>query len=453
MPKKKFIDKKNAVTFHLVHRSQQDPLTADETAPQRVLLPVSNTTQQKTKQAKEEEHKFGIFFDDDYNYLQHLKESNHVVEWVPTEPSNKDGKKKEKDKLTLPSSVFASTVEEDVGLLNKAAPSGLRLDLDPDIIAAMDEDFNYDDPDNELEDDFMDLANAECSDEEDDYYDDDEEDGRSDVSSNFEDEAMDEVGSLDGGQFTFKDEETKSRFTDYSMSSSDIKRNDQLTLLDERFEQMFAKYDDTEIGPLDCDEIAGYVPENSDLLLQYAAEFERDQQRSKLDKEVIKNCVINQEQESDDSNDEFDKIEVKPKEKWDCESILSTYSNLYNHPKVISEPKSNKIKLNSRGIPVIESNRLTARALKNLDDSTSGRNAGAKSVGAQSVLSTLSTLSIRPKGETPEERNIRKKELKDYRKERRIEKKANAEAFKEEAKRQVKININNRMNIQGNRIL
>ncbi|XP_065171410.1 protein LTV1 homolog [Atheta coriaria] len=317
----------------------------------------------------------------------------------------------------------------------------------------MDEDFNYDDPDNELEDDFMNLANAECSDEEDDYYDDDEEDGRSDVSSNFEDEAMDEVGSLDGGQFTFKDEETKSRFTDYSMSSSDIKRNDQLTLLDERFEQMFAKYDDTEIGPLDCDEIAGYVPENSDLLLQYAAEFERDQQRSKLDKEVIKNCVINQEQDSDDSNDEFDKVEVKPKEKWDCESILSTYSNLYNHPKVISEPKSNKIKLNSRGIPVIESNRLTARALKNLDDSTSGRNAGAKSVGAQSVLSTLSTLSIRPKGETPEERNIRKKELKDYRKERRIEKKANAEAFKEEAKRQVKININNRMNIQGNRIL
>lgn len=37
---KKFIDRKNAVTFHLVHRSQQDPLAADESAPQRVLLPV-----------------------------------------------------------------------------------------------------------------------------------------------------------------------------------------------------------------------------------------------------------------------------------------------------------------------------------------------------------------------------------------------------------------------------
>ena len=37
--KKHFIDKKNAVTFHLVHRSQRDPLQADEDAPQRVLLP------------------------------------------------------------------------------------------------------------------------------------------------------------------------------------------------------------------------------------------------------------------------------------------------------------------------------------------------------------------------------------------------------------------------------
>lgn len=36
--KKKFIDKKNAVTFHLVHRSQKDPLITDESAPQHVLV-------------------------------------------------------------------------------------------------------------------------------------------------------------------------------------------------------------------------------------------------------------------------------------------------------------------------------------------------------------------------------------------------------------------------------
>jgi len=35
----------------------------------------------------------------------------------------------------------------------------LRLDLDPDIVAAMDDDFNFEDPDNELEDDFVIQAN------------------------------------------------------------------------------------------------------------------------------------------------------------------------------------------------------------------------------------------------------------------------------------------------------
>lgn len=64
--------------------------------------------------------------------------------------------------VQLPSSVFASEIEEPVGLLNKAAPiHGPRPELDPDIVAALDDDFNYDDPDNVLEDNFIELANQE----------------------------------------------------------------------------------------------------------------------------------------------------------------------------------------------------------------------------------------------------------------------------------------------------
>lgn len=48
----------------------------------------------------------------------------------------------------------------------------------------------------------------------------------------------DEVGSLNSGKFSFKDEETKSRFTEYSMSSSVMRRNEQLSLLDSRFEKV-----------------------------------------------------------------------------------------------------------------------------------------------------------------------------------------------------------------------
>lgn len=43
-------------------------------------------------------------------------------------------------------------------LINTYVCSGLRLDLDPDVVAAMDEDFDYSDPENELEDNFMEMA-------------------------------------------------------------------------------------------------------------------------------------------------------------------------------------------------------------------------------------------------------------------------------------------------------
>merc|ERR1719259_1547544 len=35
-------------------------------------------------------------------------------------------------------------------------------------------------------------------------------------------------------------------------------------------------------------------------------------------------------------------FEDKPKDRFDCQSILSTYSTLYNHPKLISEVSKKK---------------------------------------------------------------------------------------------------------------
>lgn len=157
---KKFIDKKNSVTFHLVHRSQKDPLAADETAPQHVLVKVDNDEDRQKR--KVEQEKFGIYFDDDYNYLQHLRDVK-TVEWERVDVAHNSKEKKEEttSKISLPSSVFASEVEEKVGLLNRDPPrAGPRLDWDPDVVAAMDEDFNYEDPDNMLEDNFMELAHG-----------------------------------------------------------------------------------------------------------------------------------------------------------------------------------------------------------------------------------------------------------------------------------------------------
>nr|CAG4651948.1 EOG090X08PQ [Triops cancriformis] len=493
MPKvKKFIDKKNAVTFSLVHRSQQDPLAADEKAPQRVLIPVSgkpeklsihskkSTSNLDPLKRKEEQHKYGVYFDDEYNYLQHLREPDEGAEWVLEEnpkgqrvwkaPPAKDETINMKVKLQLPSSVFPSEFEEEVGLLNKAAPHpGPRPDLDPDVVAALDDDFDYCDPDNELEDDFILKANAigpeEDFDEEMGHEEDygdlfDDSDGDSTKA-----ERLDTLGAMRfGGRFSpvgFDDdeEETRSRFTEYSMSSSVMRRNDQLTLLDDRFEKLFETYDDPEIGALDGEEVEGVV-QNSELL-RLAENFEKelDSQR-RLGEQVGRKGWGGENYEiplgEDSSSSSSDEEEEENKEKWDCESILSTYSNIYNHPKLISEPGKPRIRVSGKtGIPldVLGKPGLTKKFLDQLNEANVKARAQEDIEETESVLSTISTLSIRPKGETPEDRKFRKQALKDYRRERRIEKKSNTLAFKEEKKRQEKIVINSRVSTLGAKIV
>ncbi|XP_023247705.1 protein LTV1 homolog, partial [Copidosoma floridanum] len=238
--KKKFIDKRNSVTFQVVHRSLKDPLSADETAPQRVLVPVpdkKSTKQQindncDLKNQKEEQKKYGVFFDDDYNYLQHLRDVTKLhSEWVEEKCTAKqrssiDG---HNYKISLPSSAFESGIEEKVGLFNKVSPE-LNIQLesyDPDVIAALDDDFAFDDPNNELEDNFVELAEKKSL--------------QDIILSNREFNEESYLHSNTTNNFNaFKNikyaEDSQSCFTAYSMSSSIIKRNDKLNLLDDTFE-------------------------------------------------------------------------------------------------------------------------------------------------------------------------------------------------------------------------
>nr|XP_057936334.1 protein LTV1 homolog [Doryrhamphus excisus] len=457
--KKSFIEKKKAVTFHLVHRSQRDPLVADETAPQHILLPAAKV---EAERRQEEQRKYGVFFDDDYDYLQHLKEASHQTELVAADSSGHfhlrddgeqdDGEEVDMDnvipgaRIKLPSSVFASDFEEDVGLLNKAAPiSGPRLDLDPDIVAALDLDFDYEDPENELEDDFIVKANRACGtieprgdgDEEDEWEDTDD---KGDFGS--------ESGlSEDGGprEFLFSDVETKSRFTEYSMTSSVIRRNEQLTLLDDRFEKIYEQYDDDEIGALDNTELEGFIQLDSARLEEVIKDYfvQKDKDSLRPDDLGPKELPVLQEEEDDD-DDEVEEMETllikEPEEKWDCETIISTYSNIHNRPKVIDHPpKVKPIRVSNRsGVPL---DVLPARG-------PTSKQAERMSRINDSDLPRVST-QARHKDEGTEERKARKQAIKGERKERRVEKKANKTAFKEEKARQEKQMLNLRNNIQG----
>lgn len=466
--KKSFIEKKKAVTFHLVHRSQRDPLAADEKAPQHVLLPATKVEAEKRR---EEQRQFGVFFDDDYDYLQHLKEATGQNELVASGPPHADRRQvrfhdedeenEEEEQgdaeaapaatLHLPSSVFASEFEEEVGLLNKAAPiSGPRLDMDPDIVAALDEDFDYDDPDNVLDDDFVCKANS-ASGAVDDEGEEDEDD--SDEWEDTDEEGdFDSDGGLsgdeDGGggrrpEFLFSDEETKSRFTDYSMTSSVMRRNEQLTLLDDRFEKFYEQFDDDEIGALDNAELEGFIEPDSARLEEIIKDYfvQKEKEYLRPDDLGPKELPVVKEEEEDEEEEEMETVVVgPPEEKWDCETIISTYSNIYNRPKVIEEPaKPKPIRVSSKtGIPL---GVLPARGMTSKQEERMIRI-------NDSDLPRVST-QPRSKEETKEERRARKQAIKEERKERRVEKKANRTAFKEEKARQEKQMLNLRANVQG----
>uniref|UniRef100_UPI00398E5347 protein LTV1 homolog n=1 Tax=Pristiophorus japonicus TaxID=55135 RepID=UPI00398E5347 len=464
--KKPFIQKKSSVTFHLVHRSQKDPLVADEKAPQRVLLPAERADVQKRK---EEERKYGVFFDDTYNYLQHLKQASPVAELVasgtlPAETrvivaTGDGGVQQEEERpipahsINLPSSVFASEFEEETGLLNKAAPvTGPRLDLDPDIVAALDDDFDFDDPDNALEDDFVVKAVGRGSEQsaqegsaDDDEEWDDTEDEDFDSDGALSGEARPRVASGDGGpgEFLFMEEETRSRFTAYSMTSSVMRRNEQLTLLDDRFEKLYEEYDDDEIGALDHHELEGIIQVDSTRLGEVIADYHTQKARDCQMPDDLgpRGEVLLKEEEEGEETVEMETLVIEePTEQWDCESILSTYSNLYNHPKLIADPpKFSGIKVsNKTGIPlnVLSKRSLTAKQLERLETIN---------------ISDLPRASTQPRQreESKEERKLRKQAIKEERKERRVEKKANKTAFKVEKARQEQVVLNLRQNLQG----
>jgi len=452
--RKPFIDKRSSYTFNLVHRSQQDPLAADSDAPQRVLLPI--------QKMKEEERAHGVFYDDEYNYLQHMKDRTQgpgEADWDEADRFILDAQEtKAVGKLQLPSNVFATKgKEEKVGLLNKAAPVGLDLSLDPDIVAAMDDDFNFEDPDNEFDDNFIMKLNAEGGgfDEDEEYDGDGDDDEWEDDSDDFgggrsSDEEDDKVPSL----LSWSGEETGTKFTNYSMSSSVIRRNQQLALLDDKFDKFMDQYDEAEEGGLEGEDIEGYMDEDGERMKQLLEDNEKEKatRRQQLDRAMeITKAAIRKYDLDDDDND-LEIIELKDEEKgekWDCESILSTYSTLYNHPKLISEPKNNKIQLSSKtGMPKgVLGRGLTPGALKQLDMET-----GTLDDDMVSIRSKISEFSIRPKHETSEEKKDRKANLKALRRERREEKKANSSAFKSEKMRQEKINMNVKNNVQGIKI-
>lgn len=459
--KKKFIEKGEGVKFYLVHRSQKDPLYLDESLGERVLMPADENSDDKLLKSInglnlrkssqvdrneqrfkriEEQHKYGIYYDDGYDYLQHLRDADQQ-DRVELEPEmlkvgsvliKNNEEESEKPILQLPSSAFASKVEEDVGYFNQAAPDhDPKIDWDPEIVKILDEDPDVEYTD-EFEDDFFVRANhdeKDLDDEEEDDKKEEEEEANYDSDDLYDESETESVENF----------ETKSRFSNYSMTSSVIRRNEALSQLDEHFEKFFAQYDEDQIGALDTEEIDGYRI-NDDVIEMALQEFNRYVEKNKYQTEKVSRKSelgvlaeeesgdeSNREQSQDENNNDYDIVHYYHKkdkqDRFDCESIISTYSNLYNHPSIISE-KIDKIALSKKtGLPlgVFGEKSKTLKELDRID---------------HRITRILPEVPKRTKDESKEEKKARKQAVKEHRRERRVEKKINKLAFKEEKKTQ-----------------
>lgn len=133
MARKKWIDKKTATHFTLVHRPQNDPLAHDDSAPSMILNPTNLPNSNKVKKLDDLASEFGdgignirdnegeaadhgIYYDDtEYDYMQHMRDigSGSGESYFVEAPAPKN---KGKGKQTLEDALRDTSLEDKDGL-------------------------------------------------------------------------------------------------------------------------------------------------------------------------------------------------------------------------------------------------------------------------------------------------------------------------------------------------
>lgn len=139
-------------------------------------------------------------------------------------------------------------------------------------------------------------------------------------------------------------------------------------------------------------------------------------------------------------------VSVKDKELHDCETILSTYSNLYNRPSVVAA-QTKRVKLT---LAAAKRNKARASGDNHVDPGAAAVAATTPPVRPAAppaaneddadayledlpdeALPSMIDLSTRPKNESAEEKKMRRALVKEMQRERRAEKKSTKVAYKE----------------------
>ncbi|KAI5124132.1 hypothetical protein M0805_000943 [Coniferiporia weirii] len=280
-----------------------------------------------------------------------------------------------------------------------------------------------------------------------------------DTASDIRSEGGDTVGKLPtlsviGGK---KRRKGASDASGYSMSSSSMFRNDNLTLLDERFNQIEKEYASDEEDELsdDSDEAPELITSREDfnaIMDDFLDNYEilGGKMRHVLPggttagklgtirqslKEIGYDAHEQLVEDEEDNDGAFEDYTEEKGERWDCETILSTYSNLENHPRLIRARETRsvpKIHLDPKtGLPFVKPAKDEGHLATEL-----------KFVDSETIRPTVHISVARPRNESKEEKRVRKQVVKEERQARRLEKKATKDQFSNEKKHQLQVLAN-----------
>jgi len=509
--KKKFIDKKTASTYHLLHRSQRDVAGGDDSGGM-VLWPSSLNNKAETDERvlsghsttmtsiQEQVASAGLV--DDYDYEQHLKPitgSGIILD--------SSGKPSTENALQDPR---ARAMQEDVQEVSRQLESiALTPDcMDTDVAQALFGEFDEGDFE-EILDDFCLTAAEEPDSEEEEEFDYDAhirslmERAKSKTRDEYDGVPVEEheVGKRDHEFFSKvkplhgrdEDDDSGEFYDDDLLNDTPgivpaLNSEEEKALCD-KFEQTLAEYDSDEVGDLDeeCEEIRGDRPLEGDALLETAMDEFLEEKKDEIFMEGTRHLaekrrtggssfaalVGKQLVHASDLNDDTEQlavheeapleellqdanevlanpIEEPPAEEvlidgksyfsertrnpWDCESILSTYSNLDNNPVTIESKRRRKKKKQQvypETLPEDEPVQIQLSSKTGLPLGVLPSRFDDEYEEDDTMLST-NRGEARKKNETKEEKKARKLAVKREREVARMQKKMMKEAFKDE---------------------
>eukprot|EP00808_Paulinella_micropora_P007585 g30362.t1 len=476
--KKKFIEKKKAVKFSVVRRPVVGLDEIDAAPPPDFVLqptyvpPTQDLSKlpnipvdllfdgkQLSQSVREEEARTKrAFLEDlakaedslvhDYDYTQHLKPigAGHFVEVEGVDPTLagiNNNRAKDSQAVDQDLQEALAALEADDGEMGALA----RGELDLPLAVERTDDFleslegNTELEFEQLQDDFV-AAAMESGGEE---HDEDEEDDEEDIP----DDEMLQYTDTDAKRIRREKNRASESYSEGVEGSEELESDGgEKTELDANFEALLEEYEDEEIGGGDGDDPEGMgavdnIGEEYGSILDEHIGASKVRYGGRLDglgpdeaksgdteveaatKQMLELLKNTEEEDIQSVHIAIDQMKARAaKDEWDAESIISTFSNLENHPTIIKAPRKDKrvkIPLTASGIP-----------LAGLPDRKNGHQSLSEREGEADDDEPVNKGKSRSKEETKQEKAARKKAMKEERRQKRNSKKALKKAFKAE---------------------